>query len=74
MRTFLAAMTATAILALPIGAMAQQNPQQQTPAQQNLKDGVKAEPRTPKRDQIIRSEESQPVPGHTTGTAPATPR
>lgn len=55
MRTLLAATAASALLLLPMGAYAQQSPQQ-TPAQQDLQNGVKSEHPTPKRDQIIRSE------------------
>jgi hypothetical protein len=51
------------------GALAQ-NDRQATPAQQNFKDSVKGEPRTPKRENIIRSESGQGHAGRTTGTAP----
>jgi hypothetical protein len=66
MRTFLAAVAASALILLPAGAMAQ-NGQQTTETQQNLKDNVKAKPPTAKRQEIIRSESDK---SNTTGTAP----
>jgi hypothetical protein len=48
--------------------VAQQSGQQTTEPQQNLKDNVKAKPRTEKRQEIIRSESNKNT---TTGTAPA---
>jgi hypothetical protein len=67
MRTLLAATAVSALLLVPVGAYAQKS-QQETPAQQDLRKGVKAEPSTAKRQNILRSETNK---NDTTGTAPA---
>jgi hypothetical protein len=67
MRTFLAAaIAASALVIIPVGAYAQ-NGTQTTETQQNFKDSVKAKPRTMKRQGIIRSESDK---HSTTGAAP----
>ena len=67
MRTLLVAAAFSTLFLAPVGAYAQTGGTQTTPAQQDLKDGVKAEPRTMKRQEIIRSETNK---NDTTGTAP----
>lgn len=67
MRTLLAALATSALVVLPFGAMAQSTGQQTTPAQETLKDSVKAKPPTPKRQDIIRSESDK---NSTTGATP----
>ena len=47
------------IVLLTSGAFAQQS-QQTTDDQQNLKNNVQAQPATPKREEIIRSESNKP--------------
>jgi hypothetical protein len=66
MRTFLAATALSLVLLTP--AAYAQNTQQTTETQTNFKAGVKAEPRTPKRQNIIRSETNK---NETTGAAPS---
>jgi hypothetical protein len=60
MRTLLAA-TAVALLLVPVGAYAQRS-EQTTETQQDLRQGIKAEPATPKRDNILRSETNKDNP------------
>jgi hypothetical protein len=68
MRTFLAAaIAASALVVIPVGAYAQ-NGTQTTETQQDLKDSVKAKPRTQKRQEIIRSESDK---NNTNGAAPS---
>jgi hypothetical protein len=67
MRTFITAAALSTLLALP-GAFAQTGGNQTTDTQQSFKDGVKAQPRTPKRENIIRSETNK---NDTTGAAPS---
>jgi hypothetical protein len=70
MRTFLAAIAASALIVIPVGAYAQ-NGQQTTETQQTLKDSVKAKPPTTKRQEIIRSESDKTdTNGATNGASP----
>jgi hypothetical protein len=67
MRTLLAATAVSALLLAPVGANAQKS-QQETTSQQDLREGVKVEPSTPKRQDILRSETNS---DDTTGAAPS---
>jgi hypothetical protein len=67
MRTLLAATAVSALLLAPVGAYAQKS-QQETSSQQDLREGVKAEPSTAKRQNILRSETNS---NDTTGAAPS---
>jgi hypothetical protein len=67
MRTFLVATALSVLAFVPSGAFAQSNGSQTTETQQTFKDGVKAQPRTEKRDNIIRSETNK---NETSGAAP----
>ncbi|HEY4922439.1 MAG TPA: hypothetical protein VII40_20220 [Xanthobacteraceae bacterium] len=55
MRTLLAATAVSALLFAPVGAHAQKS-QQETTSEQDLRESIKAEPSTPKRENILRSE------------------
>jgi hypothetical protein len=66
MRILLALTAFSALLLAPVGASAQKS-QQETTSQQDLREGIIAEPATPKREDILRSETNS---DNTTGAAP----